>query len=130
MMAKNLQILSHHYDNQKYSEISKQMLKNVLPEMKQYPSGFTNWLSLLIDYQKPFYEIVVVGPDANDKLAEINATYLPNILTAASINSESSPLLEQRYIEGKTLIYVCVNNACKLPESDVNKAISPIKKIK
>jgi uncharacterized protein YyaL (SSP411 family) len=127
IMAKNLQLLSHYFDNQKYSEVSKQMLKNVIPEMKQYPSGFSNWLSLLLDYQKPFYEIVVVGPEAPQKLAEIQSEYLPNILTTGSTKNDSTPLLQQRYVAGETLIYVCVNNACKLPETEVKNAINPIK---
>ncbi|GER60449.1 thioredoxin [Patiriisocius marinus] len=127
IMAKNLQLLSHYFDNQLYAEVSKQMLKNVLPEMKQYPSGFSNWLSLLLDYQKPFYEVVVVGANAKEKLAKININYLPNILTAGSNIEASAPLLTQRYVDNQTLIYVCVNNACKLPESVIEKAINPIK---
>jgi len=32
-------------------------------------------------------------------------------------------LLKNRFVEGTTLIYVCVNKACKLPVSEVSKAI-------
>ncbi|MGK0386131.1 MAG: hypothetical protein ACI849_000738 [Patiriisocius sp.] len=127
MMAKNLYVLSHHFDNQTYAGTASQMLKNVLPEIEKYPSGFSNWLDLLANFQNSYYEIVVVGEDAQEKIKNIHQYYLPNKLVAGSTTNGNSPLLEKRYIENETFIYVCVNNACKLPETEVPKAIAPIK---
>lgn len=127
MMAKNLFILSHHFDNQKYAETAVQMLKNIQAQIETYPSGFSNWLDLLLNYQSNFYEIVIVGEDAKTKTAEINKHYIPNKLIAGSSTNLKSPLLEMRYIENETMIYVCVNNACKLPVSDPEKALELLK---
>jgi uncharacterized protein YyaL (SSP411 family) len=125
-MAKNLYILSHHFDNQKYEETAIQMLKNILPEMETYASGFSNWLDLLTNYQSKYYEIVVVGEDALAKTSEINSHYIPNKLVAGSLSENNTkPLLNLRYVDNETLIYVCVNNTCKLPVSDTKKAIEP-----
>jgi hypothetical protein len=126
MMAKNLYVLSHHFDNQTYGATASQMLKNVLPEIEKYPSGFSNWLDLLANFQNSFYEIVVVGEDAQQKVKEIHQYYLPNKLVAGSTKAGNSPLLEQRFIENETFVYVCVNNACKMPETEVTKAIDLI----
>ncbi|MBV1924677.1 MAG: thioredoxin domain-containing protein [Flavobacteriaceae bacterium] len=124
IMAKNLYVLSHHFDNQKYEETAKQMLKNILPEMETYPSGFSNWLDLLANYQSKYYEIVTVGENALEKTSEINSYYIPNKLVAGSISENNKfPLLNLRFIEDETLIYICVNNTCKLPESDTQKAL-------
>ncbi len=126
IMAKNLYKLSHHFDENKFAETAKQMLKNVEPEMDSYPSGFSNWLDLLSNYQTKFYEIVVVGDNALEMVSEINLNYIPNKLIAGSTTASKSPLLEGRYLEGETYIYVCVNNTCKLPVKETHKALELI----
>ena len=127
MMAKNLLILSHHFDNKKYLTTSSKMLHNVQPEIESYPSAYSNWLDLMSNFQDNFYEVVVVGKDASKKIAELNARYLPNILVAGSTSESKKPLLNYRYIDGETLIYVCVNNSCKLPVPDISEALNFIK---
>lgn len=122
IMAKNLAILSHHYDSAEYIDMAKQMLKNVLEEIPQYPGGFSNWLDVLQDFQKPFYEVVIVGDDAKTLLSNWQKSYRPNTLTAGSTIDDDKPLLSRRYIDNETLIYICVNNACKLPVATIEEA--------
>ena len=126
VMAKNLFLLSKYFDNPTYEENSKQMLKNVLKEIEQYPSGFTNWLYLLSNFQNNFYEVVIVGKDASEKIKELNKHYLPNKIIAGSKGENSGPLFENRWVQDKTLIYVCVNNACQLPVEESTEAIKLI----
>jgi len=123
IMAKNLFILSHHLDNEKYLNTSSKMLHNVHPEIETYPSGYSNWLDLTENYKNKYYEIVVVGKDANSKIKELNTSYLPNALVAGSSKESTKPLLKYRYIDDETLIYVCVNNSCKLPVSEASEAL-------
>ena len=123
IMAKNLFILSHHLDNEKYLNTSSKMLHNVRPEIETYPSGYSNWLDLTENYKNKYYEIVIVGKDANSKIKELNTSYLPNALVAGSSKESTNPLLKYRYIDNETLIYVCVNNSCKLPVSEVSEAL-------
>ena len=123
IMAKNLFILSHHLDNEKYLNTSSKMLHNVRPEIETYPSGYSNWLDLTENYKNKYYEIVIVGKDANSKIKELNTSYLPNALVAGSSKESTKPLLKYRYIDDETLIYVCVNNSCKLPVSEASEAL-------
>jgi len=123
MMAKNLFTLSHHYDEREFDKIATQMLKNVMKEMAIYPGGFSNWFHLLSNYQSKYYEIVVVGENAKEKIQELNSVYLPNKLIAGGTQSGNSPLLEGRFVPGQTFIYVCVNNACKLPVTETQEAL-------
>ena len=123
IMAKNLFILSHHLDNEKYLNTSSKMLHNVHPEIETYPSGYSNWLDLTENYKNKYYEIVIVGKDANSKIKELNTSYLPNALVAGSSKESTKPLLKYRYIDDETLIYVCVNNSCKLPVSEASEAL-------
>ena len=127
IMAKNLFKLSHYFHNTHYYETATTMLNNVKPEMMDYGSGFSNWLDLMLNYTNPFYEIAIAGDSAKEKIYELNKTYIPNKLIAGSTTESNLPLLENRYLEDETLIYVCVNNACKLPVSIVDEAIKLIK---
>jgi len=128
IMAKNLFKLSHYFENSHFSNTAITMLNNVKPEIQNYGSGYSNWLDLMLNYTFPFYEVAIVGNDVFSKLSELNTNYFPNKLIAGSIKENSSPLLKNRYQEHKTLIYVCIDNTCKLPVSEVKQAITIIKK--
>lgn len=123
IMAKNLLKLSHYFDNEAYAETSKTMLHNVMPEVAEYPSTFSNWLDLMLNYTNNYYEVAIVGPEVDEKIKSLNTYYLPNKLIVGSKTDNDLPLLKNRFVEGKTLIYVCVNKACKLPVSEVDKAV-------
>ena len=128
IMAKSLFKLSHYYDNEHFSKTAMTMLNNVKPEMQEYPSGYSNWFNLMLNYAKPYYEVAIVGKDAKEKIKQLNQNYIPNKLIAGSTSENNMPLLENRYNPDNTFIYVCVNKACKLPVSEVNKAIKFLKK--
>ena len=127
VMAKNLFKLSHYFDNTHFSNTAMIMLNNVKPEIQSYGSGYSNWLDLMLNYVFPYYEVAIVGNDVFSKLTELNTSYIPNKLIAGSNKENSSPLLKNRYQENKTLIYVCVDNSCKLPVSEVEMALRLIK---
>ena len=102
------------------------MLNNVQEDIEKSPMSFSNWLDLMLNYTNPYYELVVVGPDAPERLKELNAVYLPNKLIAASTTASKQEIFEGRFLEGETLIYVCVNNACKLPVRTIDEALKLI----
>ncbi|NQX85680.1 MAG: thioredoxin domain-containing protein [Flavobacteriaceae bacterium] len=123
IMAKNLFKLGHYFDNPAYAKASSQMLNNVLEELKAYPSTFSNWLDLMLNYSNNYYEVAIVGKDARQKLKALHHAYIPNKLIVGSSTASEIPLLKNRYVEDKTLIYVCVNKACKLPVTESHEAI-------
>lgn len=127
IMAKNLFRLSHYFDNEHFRKTAITMLNNVKPEMQEYPSGYSNWFDLMLNFTNPFYEVAIVGEELNEKLSELNKTYLPNKLIAGSTSENNMPLLQNRYNPNNTLIYVCVNKACKLPVSEVEQAVKFLK---
>ncbi|MCF8274120.1 MAG: thioredoxin domain-containing protein [Flavobacteriaceae bacterium] len=123
IMAKNLFKLSHYFDNDHYRKTALTMLNNVKLEIQDYASGYTNWLDLMLNYTNPFYEVAIVGKDTPAKISELNKTYIPNKLIAGSTSENNLPLLQNRYSQDETLIYVCVNSACLLPVEKVDDAI-------
>ncbi|MDX1783433.1 MAG: thioredoxin domain-containing protein, partial [Aequorivita vladivostokensis] len=127
-MAKNLFLLSKYFENTGFEAISRQMLKNVSTEIMQYPSGFSNWLDLLLNLKNDFYEIVIIGEDVDEKVKNINKQYLPNKIIAGSREENNGPLFQNRFVPNETLIYVCKNNTCKLPIKDPKIAIESLNK--
>jgi uncharacterized protein YyaL (SSP411 family) len=127
IMAKSLFKLSHYFDNEYFSITAMTMLNNVKPEMQDYPAGFSNWYDLMLNYAQPYYEVAISGPQTFEKIKELNNYYLPNKLIAGSISENNMPLLKNRFNPDNTLIYVCVNKACKLPVSEVNEALKFLK---
>lgn len=126
MMAKNIFTLSHFYLDRHYTDTAAAMLNNVQPNFNQSPSSFSNWMDLTLNYTKPYYELVVVGAHAPAILEELNERYLPNKLVAISTKKSNQEIFKGRHLDGETLIYVCVNNACKLPVKTIEEALKLI----
>ncbi|MEO8934847.1 MAG: thioredoxin domain-containing protein, partial [Xanthomarina sp.] len=84
-------------------------------------------LDLMLNYTQPFYEVIIAGSNAHEKIKELNKEYIPNKILAGSTQTSALTLLENRFIDDQTFIYVCVNQACKLPIKDVKEAINQIK---
>ena len=91
-----------------------------------YGSGYSNWANLYLNQVVPFYEIAIVGEQAQEKAWEFNQTYHPNKLLIGSNTESTLSLLENKHLPGSTTIYVCVNKSCKLPTSEVDEALSLI----
>jgi len=128
MMARNLAKLSHYYSNTYYLKTSKQMLNNVKESIVNYPAGYSNWLQLMSDFSTSYYEVAISGPDAISKLKEINKMYIPNKLIAGSTKESQLPLMQNRFNDDETFIYICVDGACQLPVTEVKKALNQINK--
>ena len=127
IMAKNLFRLYHYFDKQEYYEKAQNMSLSVTAEFETYPSGYTNWFDLIYNFKSNYYEIAIVGENSIKQVEEINKKYIPNKLIIGSKSENNLPLLKNRYVEGKTLIYVCVNKACKMPTEDLDEALSLVK---
>lgn len=128
IMANNLFKLGHYFDNKTYITTAKTMLNNIKPEIMNSPSSFSNWLDVMLNFSKPFYDIAVVGKHAEQQLKSLNSYYIPNKIVAGSTEASSNlPLLKNRYTENETRIYVCIDNACKLPVTTVKDALKQLK---
>ncbi|MBT8245055.1 MAG: thioredoxin domain-containing protein [Winogradskyella sp.] len=126
MLAESLFKLSHFYSNEDYKNIARQMLSNMKDNIGKSPSSFSNWLSLYLNYSNPYYEVAVSGEKALDKLKELNKYYLPNILIAGALAESEVPIMRNRFNEGETYIYVCVDGTCKLPVKSVDSAVNQL----
>lgn len=127
VMACNLFSLSHHYDRSDYKEMSEKMLNNIIDKVAAYPSGYSNWLNLLLNYVYPFYEVAIVGKKAEDFTVPLHDAYIPNKLLCGAKKESKLPLLENRYSKGQTRIFVCQNKVCQMPTEEPEKALELMK---
>ena len=127
IMANNLFLLGHYFYNKKYTDNARQMLQNVKNRAIQYPGGSSNWLNLYLNYLGEFYEVAIAGKEAHEQLKSINKTFIPNKLIVGSTKESALPLLENKFTENQTTIYVCIDGACKLPVTESEQALKQIK---
>jgi uncharacterized protein YyaL (SSP411 family) len=126
-MAKVLFYLGNYFDDKKYSAHADELLKQVYDSIPSYGSGYSNWSILALHRITPFYEVVIAGADAGMKRNELAGHYLPGKLLAGSRDGKSTlPLLEQRTIPGKTMIYICQEKVCRLPVENVSDALKTL----
>ena len=123
-MANVLLKLGHFFDDEMYLVQSKQMLQNIFPEIKTYPSGYSNWAILLMNEVFGLNEIAITGEGAEEKRIELENNFIPNkILLGGS--SGTLPLLQDKW-GGETKIFVCKNRTCQLPVTDVKEALEQV----
>ena len=125
VMAKNLYQLSIYFNNSYYEKVAKQMLSILLPNI-DYPSAYSNWLDLALTISEQNKELAICGPKAKDHNTFINSLYNPNVIVAGSEKTSSLPFLNDRFVENKTLFYVCQNKTCQLPTEDFQEVINQL----
>jgi uncharacterized protein YyaL (SSP411 family) len=100
----------------------------MIVDIEKSPSAYSNWLQLYLNYSNPYYEVAISGANAKSKVKELNTNYLPNILVAGATEESKLSIMENRFNENETYIYVCVDGACKLPVTDTKQAVSQLLK--
>ncbi|WP_394973429.1 thioredoxin domain-containing protein [uncultured Croceitalea sp.] len=126
IMGKNLLKLHKVYINKGYGDLAHQMLKNIQGNFDESAQGFSNWLHLVLYENQNFYEIAIVGSDYNSLGKELAKSYLPNSILVGSPKEGAIDLLKNRYNEGETLIYVCIEGTCKLPVQTTEQVLKQL----
>jgi uncharacterized protein YyaL (SSP411 family) len=126
-MAKNLLLLSLYFENKKYEDQSLQMIKNVSEDIQKTPGYYGNWAQAMAMQIRQPYEVAIVGNDWQKKLSILQKQYLPNTIYLGGNNEGNLPLLENKLMKGKTMIYVCENKTCRRPVEEVAEALKQIK---
>ncbi|MEZ4886540.1 MAG: thioredoxin domain-containing protein [Chitinophagales bacterium] len=121
-MAHNLLKLAVLLDEPKYHERAVQMVKSMEESISKYPTSFARWLNVMTYLVFPLQELAVVGENAAVLTAELQQLFVPNKLLMMDEKGEGQhPLLANRYVEGKTLIYRCQNFVCERPVETVKE---------
>nr|WP_314864629.1 thioredoxin domain-containing protein [uncultured Flavobacterium sp.] len=125
VIAKNLHQLSIYFDNSYYEKVAKQMLAILLPNI-DYPSAYSNWLDLALTISEQNKELAICGPNAKESNKISMGLYFPNVIIAGTEKPSHLPFLKDRFVEDKTLFYVCQSKTCQLPTEDFQEAVNQL----
>jgi len=123
IMAHNLFTLGVLTSNENFIEQAKIMLQNVKPSLSKGQVYFANWDLLLMRFLQTSKEVVIMGNEYVTWGQDLQKHYSFNTVFAGSAEEEYLPLMEQRYQNGKSLIYFCENKACQLPFLNIEDAL-------
>jgi len=126
VMAENLFVLSVYYENTYYEDVVNRMLQNIIPNI-DYPSAFSNWMNVFLNYSEQNKELAITGRDARQLSNQISQDYIPNVIFAGAENQSALPFLKDRFIEDKSLFYLCQNRVCQIPTEDFELVKSELK---
>ncbi|MBA4745878.1 MAG: thioredoxin domain-containing protein [Muricauda sp.] len=126
IMVINLYKFHKLYPKEPYGTMSEQMLKNVQKDFDRRAQGFANWLHLVLFQNHDFYEIAILGEDYKSLGQQIGKEYVPNSILAGSRKEGNLELLKNRENPNKTLVYVCIEGACKLPVTKAEEALKQL----
>ncbi|MEW6145586.1 MAG: thioredoxin domain-containing protein [Thermodesulfobacteriota bacterium] len=122
-----------------YDEMAAKLAKAFSQSVEQAPMAYTQLLSSLDFAIGPSYEVVVAGdpasPDTKDMLSALRKKYVPNKVMLFKGNEDSDGIAAiaeftkgQSAIDGKATAYVCIDQVCNLPTTDLNKALELLSK--
>lgn len=122
VMAEVLNTLGIFLHNEDYSEKARQMIQSMESRVTQYPSGYAKWASLALSIMNEQYVIAVIGEEVVSFIEKLNRKKLPATLIFGSKTDSNFPYFENRYVGGKTLIYICSGTYCMAPVETVEEA--------
>lgn len=126
VLAEVLLMLGEYYGDSNYSDIAKHMVQAVVPGLRSKGPHYGYWASVtgLISYEP--YEIAIVGEEAKEKARAMQKVYNPTAIYMGG-NAENLPLLANKLVSDRTTIYVCRNRICRIPETDIDRALSHLR---
>ena len=127
VMANNLLYLGLIYGNSRFIEIAENLVGKVQSSMTSYPSGHSNWSKTHLAISKPFYEVVIIGENAEAVASKFRQSFHPNTIILFSKIDSDTPIFRNRSKTNETLIYVCQNGVCKLPVKTIEEALELVK---
>ena len=106
----------------------QQVLSSLSPNIYDHPLSYSLWgrLVLRMQYEK---EVVLSGTKDTVSVLQqhLSKKYLPHILLAGTSGPETKPLLiSNKYQAHQTLIYVCKQHVCTLPDRRLEDALRRI----
>lgn len=126
VMAQNLYRLSVYFGLSHYEDICEKMLRIVISNI-DYPSAFSNWLNVFMNFDSSEKEVAICGENALGNLQEINSYYLPNVVIVATEKESNLPFLKNRFTENILNYFVCQNKVCDLPLQKLEDVLNKLK---
>ena len=121
LLAEALLSLSDFFGEPAYRRRAEAMLAAIRPEFPSYAPAYAHWAQVLLREEISPVTLAFAGPGAGGAgkaLREARALFAPHLLLAGAPDASAIPLLQDKFVDGKTLAYRCEQGACGLPSED------------
>jgi uncharacterized protein len=125
-LAMGLFKLSRFFYNDPFEELASKIVKAIKQSAMTNPTFHSYWLTAVVNMTFPFYEVGIVGDNFNIEKSKIDKMFLPNIILFGGKSEGSLEILKNRYVPGKTFVYVCENRICQLPVEEFDTVLKQI----
>lgn len=126
IMARVLYNLGTIYDDSVYINSAKRMYTAVFERVKNLPRYHIQWCNFAGLLSGRVYEIIIMGKDALQKNKKLQQTFLPTSILMGGTREDNLPLVQDKLLLNKTLIYVCTKKYCKKPVEEVSEALMQV----
>jgi hypothetical protein len=125
VLAEVLFLLGEYYATTSFSQMSAIMLNHMKGNIENGAPFYAQWAALMgmVAYQP--YEVAIVGDNALEKARQMMVSYSPTAIFMGGAE-ENLPLLKNKRVGNRTIIYVCRNRICKAPQEAVEKAMAQL----
>ncbi len=128
VMAETLFDLGVYYENDQYIDLCRRMVGTIAGRPVQNAPFFASWFTMAGLLANGTHEVAIMGKESMKKNLELQKSFLPDCLFMGSDDKEDLPLLENKLVENRTMVYVCTNRSCKLPVEETEKALEQLRK--
>lgn len=123
-MASVLHTLGIFMHNNDYIQKVRHMLQTMQPRFSRSPAAYAHWATLAATFRSEPFVIAVVGPHSFETIREFSKLNIARALIFGSRSESNLPYFANRYVEGKTIIYVCSGTHCLMPVQTVTEAVA------
>jgi hypothetical protein len=113
--AKSLHQLYYYFEEDSYLEKCETMIGLISNKLVKFPSGFTNWMQLILQISEGYFQVLACGENMEEELKKYRENYRPNQISFLLKSSSQIPLFKEKKITETPSIYVCENRTCGLP---------------
>ncbi len=122
-IAKGLLYLGHLLYNDEYLDLSRRMIGRVAPNLSANGPFMANWGIGLYQHVEPPYQISILGAECLQIKRSFDRHFLPNLLFAGATKESNLLALENKFVSGENLIYICQDKACQAPMRSAVEAL-------
>lgn len=119
VMANNLYYLGVVFDVPEWKNQAQEMLKRMKGLLSKYPNSFGNWSFTALLQAQGITEIVLTGQGAMALAADLRSWYFPARILQIATEKQAFPLLQDKDFGLSAQVYVCRDQTCFPPQSDL-----------
>lgn len=119
VMASVLLSLGNYFEDEAYIQRSLEMCSYMQKNVAAYPAWYGKWASVVTAHAHGTNVIVIAGENAVKYADQLRSLYSPFSLIASASNKSDLPVFKNKFKEGRTVIYKCINHVCEAPVDKV-----------